>query len=253
MTTDIFGGTLFAECLICYAPHEEPITLDNCQHIFGADCLRNHIEFSLAHGHVPIKCPRFGCTEVLNESDLRHSMTDLLEVFSKQTLLAFRNYNALQECYNPTCDYFFELTAPANSFFCPKCFTLNCIRCKTVEHYELTCDEYQSITVYDDNFYDAVSEFSYKQCPKCLFYVEKNQGCNHMTCRCGFQFCYACGGVYKKCTCTGHKNTLIFERMKLFAPNPDLAAERKECMGEFMKHTYIRPVRNLADFFYEEA
>mmetsp|Transcript_51346 Transcript_51346/g.120602 ORF Transcript_51346/g.120602 Transcript_51346/m.120602 type:complete len:119 (+) Transcript_51346:1029-1385(+) len=33
-----------------------------------------------------------------------------------------------------------------------------------------------------------------KQCPKCQFWVERNNGCDAMTCRCGFVFCYQCGG-----------------------------------------------------------
>jgi hypothetical protein len=31
--------------------------------------------------------------------------------------------------------------------------------------------------------------------------VEKSEGCHHMKCRCGMEFCYACGGIYKECEC----------------------------------------------------
>jgi ariadne-1 len=32
-----------------------------------------------------------------------------------------------------------------------------------------------------------------KECPKCFSSIEKNGGCNHMTCsRCGFYFCWVC-------------------------------------------------------------
>lgn len=33
-----------------------------------------------------------------------------------------------------------------------------------------------------------------QRCRKCKAYVEKNGGCNHMTCRCGHEFCWRCGG-----------------------------------------------------------
>jgi hypothetical protein len=31
---------------------------------------------------------------------------------------------------------------------------------------------------------------------KCYKWIQKNQGCDHMTCRCGNQFCYQCGGKW---------------------------------------------------------
>ena len=40
-----------------------------------------------------------------------------------------------------------------------------------------------------------------KQCPSCLFWVEKNKGCDHMTCRCGYEFCFRCGAKYGQGDC----------------------------------------------------
>mmetsp|Transcript_40334 Transcript_40334/g.61543 ORF Transcript_40334/g.61543 Transcript_40334/m.61543 type:complete len:86 (-) Transcript_40334:405-662(-) len=44
-----------------------------------------------------------------------------------------------------------------------------------------------------------------KQCPQCQFWVQRSEGCNHMTCRCKFEFCYKCGKAYangdSQCEC----------------------------------------------------
>jgi len=39
---------------------------------------------------------------------------------------------------------------------------------------------------------------SWKRCPApgCGHVVERTEGCNHMCCRCGVDFCYACGKQY---------------------------------------------------------
>ena len=31
-----------------------------------------------------------------------------------------------------------------------------------------------------------------RRCPNCRYYILKDQGCDHITCICGFQFCYIC-------------------------------------------------------------
>jgi Zinc finger, C3HC4 type (RING finger) len=40
-----------------------------------------------------------------------------------------------------------------------------------------------------------------KACPGCGNYIEKNHGCNHMTCLCGVRFCYGCGWAGRCCVC----------------------------------------------------
>jgi hypothetical protein len=50
-------------------------------------------------------------------------------------------------------------------------------------------------------FQEFVKGAKFKQCPFCKFWVEKTEGCDHMRCRCGKEFCYKCGGVYRACDC----------------------------------------------------
>lgn len=35
--------------------------------------------------------------------------------------------------------------------------------------------------------------YKYQKCKKCNCVIERNEGCPHMTCKCGHQFCYGCG------------------------------------------------------------
>ena len=54
-----------------------------------------------------------------------------------------------------------------------------------MEGHEGDCD--------DNGIYFLEENFHFRQCEMCRFVVERREGCNHMTCRCGYQFCYICG------------------------------------------------------------
>ena len=39
------------------------------------------------------------------------------------------------------------------------------------------------------------SKANWVRCPKCQHVLERTKGCDHMTCRCGAQFCFVCGAM----------------------------------------------------------
>lgn len=45
-------------------------------------------------------------------------------------------------------------------------------------------------------------EEGWRRCYKCSVLVEHSDACQHMTCRCGAEFCYVCGARWCTCACT---------------------------------------------------
>ncbi|CAO2206908.1 unnamed protein product [Urochloa humidicola] len=83
---------------------------------------------------------------------------------------------------------------------CPSCRRLFCARCGVAPwHAGVTCAEYGRLGKGDRGKEDLLlmemaKGRNWKRCPKCEYFVEKSTGCLHITCRCGFEFCYGCGG-----------------------------------------------------------
>ena len=78
----------------------------------------------------------------------------------------------------------------------------------------------------------------FKQCAQCKFYIEKNHGCNHMTCRCGYEFCYLCGEKYGTCPHSELYDLDEFDdddRDDILMPR-DGRVEREAREGVFLRH-----------------
>ena len=79
----------------------------------------------------------------------------------------------------------------------------------------MTCKEYQVSNNYSEDdlkFENFVKGANFKQCPKCSYWVERALGCSTMTCKCGTEFCYDCGGT--KCP---HGRCLFKSQQKIKA------------------------------------
>jgi len=101
-------------------------------------------------------------------------------------------------CLSPTCSSG-QLHLTENPIFsCVACDFRQCVTHKTAWHEGETCKEHNArMTGQQHQHEEAAShnkiEETTKACPKCESRIEKNEGCDHMTClKCSYQFCWAC-------------------------------------------------------------
>lgn len=93
---------------------------------------------------------------------------------------------------------------------CPECHTVTCKLCIKGKELHTQWELRRRICPAEDKdetaLYDLSVRQKWRQCPTCFTMVEKTDGCNHMDCVCGIDFCYTCGKLYDEegsCQCDG--------------------------------------------------
>ncbi|CAI2369580.1 unnamed protein product [Moneuplotes crassus] len=197
-------------CNICYSAVEfadvHPLT---CGHIFHPECIGQHLEAKTEEKSFPIKCLEHKCDTELTDDEIKEfcdkELYSKIQKFQLEIFLE-QNCEIFNRCPTPDCEFIFEWNASKedSNFKCALCSKTYCIMCRVEWHEGLSCRDYRELKGYppeDRAFYKFIKGTRFKQCPQCKFWVEKSSGCNHMTCRCGYQFCYRCGGKYRHCAC----------------------------------------------------
>ncbi|KAI5918302.1 hypothetical protein F4810DRAFT_726180 [Camillea tinctor] len=72
-----------------------------------------------------------------------------------------------------------------------------CTMCRGREHGGGTCPQDRELARTEE----LAGEEGWRRCPGCRAFVEHREACQHMTCRCGAQFCYVCGARWRSCAC----------------------------------------------------
>ena len=93
---------------------------------------------------------------------------------------------------------------PPKSFECPSCKVKHCLVCSRIwtqsvrSHEGHGCNAWGYILDEEGKSNELWISHNTKRCPKCSANIQKRDGCNHMTCRCGFEFCWLCGAAYSR-------------------------------------------------------
>lgn len=155
---------------------------------------------------VKVTCPQAGCTEVVTEEEVKKAAPDLLPKFESYQLRSFVEMNGMTRwCPGPGCERvavgcgaggLFGATATGVAE-CDDCGTCFCLKCGEEPHAPVTCRDLVKWNEKCRNESETANWIlaNTKPCPKCSSRIEKNQGCNHMSCQqCKHEFCWICMG-----------------------------------------------------------
>lgn len=97
-------------------------------------------------------------------------------------------------CPSPDCQIIYRQGEDGTVFRCPSCISRICAACHVEYHEGQICAGYRdSRSGGSAAFQKWREEHNAKPCPKCGAILEKNGGCNHMTCiRCQAHICWVC-------------------------------------------------------------
>ncbi|KAK3021781.1 hypothetical protein RJ639_045103 [Escallonia herrerae] len=197
-----------ASTLMCYiciddVPSSEVTRMD-CGHCFCNNCWTEHFIVKINEGQSKrIRCMAHKCFAICDEAVVRNLVSrrhpDLAEKFDRFLLESYIEDNKMVKwCPSiPHCgnairvedDEVIEVECSCGLQFCFSCLseTHSPCSCLMWELWTKKCrDESETvnwITVHT------------KPCPKCHKPVEKNGGCNLVSCICGQAFCWLCGGA----------------------------------------------------------
>lgn len=191
-------------CMICM--DEKPISdifrgTTTCTHSYCTDCTIRYVATKIKENSSRIKCPDVECTRLMEP----HTFRDLIpkDVFDRwEKILCESLISSWDKFYCPFKDCSAMMVgdgsnAEVTQTECPSCNRLFCVKCKVTWHAGIGCEEFQrfgnskkkSSDEEDAMLIQMAKNKQWRRCPSCKFYVEKTDGCLHISCRL-VSFCY---------------------------------------------------------------
>lgn len=239
-------------CSICLEVTDcsQMFSILGCGHRFCFSCMRQHVEVKLRQGMLP-GCPHLGCSIMLDVECCRTFVPPrLLEIMCQRIKEGSIPPNEKVYCPYPRCSALMSTseaiplqlysTSKPNTrdnyglTKCIKCGGYFCINCKVPWHDTMSCYEYKRsnphLRTEDVRLQSLAKQKLWRQCEKCNHMIELAEGCFHMTCRCGYEFCYTCGAEWrnKKATCA----CPLWTEQNIWFEDPEEESEDDEYYAE---------------------
>ncbi|GAA5900672.1 hypothetical protein JCM6882_000936 [Rhodosporidiobolus microsporus] len=150
-----------------------------------------------------------------------------------------------------------------NRAMCPACKQCICVKCETMYHTGMDCEQFQALPAEqranpeDISLHQLAATQNWKRCPGCRAMIERTQGCWHMTCDCGKEWCWGCEGDWLRrrgeqsgrcareppCELWGHEDDLLdeVERQRRRQQQAQAAAQQQQRQQH--QHQHVPPLQ----------
>ncbi|CAF4746553.1 unnamed protein product [Rotaria sp. Silwood1] len=194
-------------CTNCCCDMNEltPMTaLKSCSHWLCNQCWKQYLENSTKSTRL-IRCPEWNCCSLVDIGTIL-SLVNVrcMNIYERNLEKCLVNLSrSYIRCPSKSCSIILHVIDSGMGYIRCRCGHQFCIDCKQEPHFPATCSSYKA---YLDDLYrngDSISDYNAKvivrgrHCVSCNNFIEKNGGCNHMTCRCGAEFCWLCTAYWK--------------------------------------------------------
>lgn len=193
---------------------EEP---GQVEHRFSLDAWEHFLHCRVGEGAVCLftLCQAQGCScivsprvwrLVLNQSASKHGHDSIEAQAANDALKRYERFlssnyvdmnRSIRWCPTPNCGWAVRALGPCREVKCEHCRYSFCFRCGENAHAPLSCKGLEEWNEKCSNESETANWFvaNTKKCPSCSTHIEKNHGCNHMSCRiCKHEFCWICMG-----------------------------------------------------------
>lgn len=131
-------------------------------------------------------------------------------------------------CPHPPCARWIDTrlaTRNNSGFACPHCRQNICTVCRGPSHpSNQDCPQDSDL----NRALEQAEQAGWQRCFKCRTLIERNQGCRHITCKCGGEFCYTCGKPWHTCACTDADQARLDNERAVQASRREAEARREE-------------------------
>ncbi|KAF9485597.1 hypothetical protein BDN70DRAFT_988794 [Pholiota conissans] len=183
-----------------------------CGHAYCSGCLSHFLTSAVDNKNFPLACMGNGgaCQVPFPIPSIRRFLPP--QSFENLVEAAFATYleqhsQELKYCTTPDCKQIYRRRSDKTLLKCPACFSTICPMCDEEAHEGMTCQErriHRDPGLQDRLTEEFAREHGYKNCPQCRILIEKTEGCNHMTCKCGAHICWRCMGIFTANTIYPH-------------------------------------------------